>query len=467
MNQPNNTAVPIRRDIPIITSVSNNSSVRRVVTTQSASPATTQPIPPAILQPTYSVPKPAASLPPKLPTIRVKALESMKEVNKLPIVNTQPKPQTVNKPPQHSVAKKSVSVPVVRRPALPTLPTRTSNVANQPKPQPAITANQQPVKLWNNVIGSHQKEPVQQPIIRISVNNCDANKSGPTSTNRQNLQAVKNGAEKNHLRFTMKQYGPSRAPLRTASPVTAANANRNNQMHFTMKNVGPNQIVSTVPGRTASPVVENATDNSSTLKINQVFEGVSEDFVEDLLIEGTQPPPSMECPSSLFDDLVKEVATDKQTIDTGSSVKIIPGADATCSDYRCNICLEFSETLNQYKTHMCQAHSRPWICCVCHAGFKSQTEYFAHLPANKLVKCKLSPNGNRSFICIVDPPIILMKNQKVFAFRCKHCKDVAFQNQRNYVQHSQRHAQMFRCKKCPTKPLTVDMMRQHLNHHTT
>lgn len=208
--------------------------------------------------------------------------------------------------------------------------------------------------------------------------------------------------------------------------------------------------------------IENATDNSSTLKINQVFEGVSENFGEIFLGE-----PQIEThgnnasPSPLLDDLVKEIESDKPPLEPYDIISLVKDTDERCADYRCNICLDFNDSYANYKEHMCKIHGFKIVCTKCHEGFLNIQRFTSH----GTLSCQRAPNAKRPFICIVDPPIIIMRNQKVIGFRCKHCVHLAFENQRNYVTHAQRHAKLFRCKLCPTKLLTKPVMRQHLQHH--
>lgn len=214
-------------------------------------------------------------------------------------------------------------------------------------------------------------------------------------------------------------------------------------------------------------VIEHATENSSVLRIDQVYESVSDEFVEDLLVE--KRPTSA---SPLSDTLVKE-AVDKpaaakngavQSKKSANPITFIPSSNNKCTDFRCNICLAFNETFDEFKTHMHRQHQYNFVCDRCHDSFRTHQLYDLHLnPATK--ECVNPENSKRTFICIVDPPVILMKSNKVFAFRCKYCS-VAFHNQRNYVQHAQRHAKLFRCKLCPqAKAMSATAMQQHLNQH--
>lgn len=233
---------------------------------------------------------------------------------------------------------------------------------------------------------------------------------------------------------------------------------------FTLRNCGSDTNGSVNQLHEQTLQIENATENSSTLKINQVFEGVSEHFGENFLLDQTVEVHT-QSPSPLLDNLVKEIASDKQPNDACDVIALVKDSDERCADYRCNICLVFNDSFTAYKVHMAKSHGFNIICSTCHNGFANAQSYTYHIRVSGGSVCELTPKSNRPFICIVDPPISLMRNQKVFAFRCKYCTKLAFQNQRNYVQHAQRHAKWFRCKLCPTKPLSSSVMQQHLLHH--
>lgn len=387
-------------------------SVPKPAAIPSTSSANIQSAPTATNQQWFPV---SSSVPSAPPTIRVKAIESMKEkMDDKPMVNIQPQQPVVRPQQQHAVAKKRVTLPPVLKTTSYYMPKPYDE--NNLRKQSAAVTNQQPVKLWNNVTQKEQAPP------SLTVH---------FGSTKNNLTAI---IRKSPPPGNMKQY-----------------TNRANK-------------TSSNPPRNAVPIVENAVDNASVLKINQVFEGVDDDFVEDLLHDNnSQASSSVDVQSPMFDNLVKEVVKEKQIVEPytlSNSVKIIEGTDQSCLDYRCNICLTFNDSYDAYRLHVARAHGLNFTCDKCHSSFDTLPVFRKHFP------CKSTANASRSFICIVDPPIILMKNKKVFAFRCKHCKDVAFQNQRNYVLHAQRHAQLFRCKRCPTKPLTMRLMKQHLQHHT-
>lgn len=354
---------------------------------------------------------------------------SISQVIRMPAANSNVSPVTT------TTAKKAPAV-------YPKLPTEKRTQSD---------AVQQPVKLWNNVMLQTPKEPLR---IHVSV------KTRETGQGSSNLKLPS--------KETQKQY----------------------------------------------PIENDANDGVSSLKIGQVFEGVNEDMVDELQIVPLSPsssspspspqpvasptpttisqPPtpqpafaikSIQSASPLLDTLVKEIAHDTNGIQTAyltdESVKlvtIVRSDDKSCADYRCNICLTFNDSNVQYREHMQRKHGFRVVCEQCHEAFNHQQAFLNHLKVDSdsgvtisgrplfKSKCSLSANASRTYICIVEPPIILMRNEKVFAFRCKYC-DLAFQTQRNYVQHAQRHAKQFRCKRCPTKPLNIDLMREHLTHH--
>lgn len=349
-------------------------------------------------------PVPDASKLAKLPTIRVKALESMTESIQPPVVNASNSSHTV-KIVNGSLPFKKPNVPLsikmstkTSQPASITNATNKPNDVGQPKP---------PVKLWNDVMQKNAKKPIELLVI--------------------------------------------------------SNGNQTNK---------DNSVICLKP--TEQRNIENAKENSSALKIGQVFESVSDEFVEDLLVEKASSL------SPMLDTLVKQIATDQNGSKPAKGVpdanlnrvhlndtdanrtRIIYEANEACFDYRCNICLQFNDSFTEFKSHMFRIHQYALTCQACHESFITRSEYNDHLTN---ATCRHQPNSKRSFICIVDPPVVLMKNDKVFAFRCKHC-DLAFKNQRNYVQHAQRHARMFRCKRCEkSKAVFLPQMQQHLKNH--
>lgn len=356
--------------------------------------------------------KATAPAPAPLPTIRVKTVESLQNSN-------QQSNSSENARSDHAyaVAKKRTTVnPVVRStPINQSVISGQSNGSSNGPPNgssnwvpvkgipPKVVVNsapkeQQPVKLWNNMMQINSKKPLE---LKITVQ-----KNRPT-------------------------YDKTSRKLPVLQPT--------------------------------EELIENTDESGSLLKIDQVYESVSEEFVEDLLEDITNPSrESSESSSPLLDTLVKEVETDDSTSNK-NVVTFVHEKAESCLDYRCSICLVFNSTYRQYQQHMLNEHDHSFICEQCHSPFTTQNMFVQHLNESG-GKCCRSTNSDRPYICIVDPPIILMRNEKVFAFRCKHC-NLAFQNQRNYVQHAQRHAKLFRCKKCPTKPLPMDLMRQHLDHH--
>lgn len=349
-----------------------------------------------------------ASKPANVPQIRVKAIESLKELNQsVPSNNSTNAVKIVNGTVSMKTPNLPLSVKVSTRPVLrPAIPMNTNAVENR------SNASDQPVKLWNDVIQKNAPSKKQLELLVIT--------NGSKATMDESIICLK---------------------------------------------------------PTKNNVIENATDNSSSLKIGQVYESVSDEFVEDLLIDKTA---SVTSPSPMLDTLVKEITTEqnkakdaakipdanleKCNIDDTSAnqIRIINDSHEACFDFRCNICLHFSETFNQFKEHMLNCHQYSFTCQICHEPFITRIEYNGHIRNGA---CYKAPNSKRSFICIVDPPVILMKNEKVFAFRCKHCS-LAFKNQRNYVQHAQRHAKLFRCKRCTgNKAMVLGQMRNHLKQH--
>lgn len=391
---------------------------------------------------------------PPQPAIRVKTIDSRVDANKMP---TPPE----NRPKQQAFAKKSVTVRSV---------VRTPNGDYRLKmPNGAMQQKQQ------------QQQPSAPPPPRIT--QVTPAPARTASVAYPKLPTVK-----------QTQPNPVQQPVKLwNNMMSKATVEPSLKVHVSTRN--------SLQGFTAiqeNPVENDANDGTSLLKIGQVFEGVSDDFVEDLFLETAVPsspstqtmsaptPPSTPQPlqmqplqssSPLLDTLVKEMEHDPnngiQTAtvndDNVKLVTIVQNDDKSCADYRCNICLNFNDSKLQYREHMLRKHGFRVICERCHDAFNHQQAFIDHFKYDSSdgvgsMKCALSANANRTYICIVEPPIILMRNEKVFAFRCKYC-DLAFQNQRNYVQHAQRHAKLFRCKQCPTKPLNIDLMREHLTHH--
>ncbi|XP_055305382.1 uncharacterized protein LOC129570038 [Sitodiplosis mosellana] len=355
--------------------------------------------------PTITVASAMPATPASSPVIRVKALESMKQTNQTNAANT---PKIVNTP---IATKPTAPVQRVSQPAsvhrLPTLrpseiPKNGAESERRPIASNKKTSDNNPVKLWNNVIQKNNTGKDLDYLVLANTEDTGADESV----------------------FCLKP---------------------------------------------TKEVIEHATENSSLLKIDQVYECVSDEFVEDLLVE--KRPTSA---SPLLDTLVKEVADNHnkpvaikngvQTKRAALPLTFIPSTNNKCTDFRCNICLDFNETFEEFKTHMFRKHQYNFLCEKCHDVFRTRQLFELHLNA-ATNECTNPENSKRTFICIVDPPVILMKSNKVFAFRCKHCS-IAFHNQRNYVQHAQRHAKLFRCKLCPqAKAMPANAMQNHLNQH--
>lgn len=415
--------------------------------------------------------------PPAQRTILAKPIESLNGANQIP----------GNRPKLQAVAKKSVTV--VRAPngayrkIAPSVQSNSNVMQPQQQPRPAI----------------HRITRMPNPITTSSV--APAAVAAPVCSAtiiQPKLQMVKQKPAN-----AVQQ--PPAPPVKLWNNMMPKAANEPLRIHVSVKTRETRQDNSDatfsleVPQE--GPIGSDASNGASTLKIGQVFESVDEDDMVDLLqmvpspssqpVSEPTPPPQSPPPlmiqsvhssaSPMLDTLVKEVAHDAQSKDkngmltaylnddTVKLVKIVQNGDKSCADFRCNTCLTFNDSHLQYREHMLQEHGCKVICERCHEAFNHQQAFINHLkldgvPGARSMKCSLSPNANRYYICIVEPPIILMRNEKVFAFRCKYC-DLAFENQRAYVQHAQRHARLFRCKKCPTKPLNIDLMREHLTHH--
>lgn len=345
---------------------------------------------------------------PPAPAIRVKAIESMKETNPPTAVNA-------------------------------------ANKANAPN-------NANPVKIVNGL------KPFRMPAIPMSI----TVKSGLDTAKTQSAAGQR--TMENGVRLWNKVN--EKTPTKPIEILVISNGSQTNK---------DKSVICLKP--TEENNIENATNNSSSLKIGQVYECVSDAFVEDLLDERNTQKAS---PSPLLDTLVEEIVQTptraKQTeciqdansnqMDAENSdfnnVRIVYEENETCFDYRCNICLQFNKSFPEFKAHMFRTHKYALTCQTCHESFITRDEYFHHM---ERAVCRNPPNSKRQFVCIVDPPTVLMRNDTVFAFRCKHC-DIAFRNQRNYVQHAQRHAKTFRCKRCPKSgALHLKQMQQHLKKH--
>ncbi|XP_031628688.1 uncharacterized protein LOC116344339 [Contarinia nasturtii] len=295
-----------------------------------------------------------------------------------------------------------------------------------------------------------------------------------TVQGRAPVQKVNNGHEKNQqpVTYTNKSTStptPTPAPTPTVklwNNVIQNNATEKDFDYLVVANKEEaNKDNSVFRLKPTNEMIEHASGStSSSLKIQQVFECVTDEFVEDLLVEKEKPPAtkSNKEPSPPVDTILEQVVNN-QNAQTNKAITFVPTSNGQCTDYRCNICLLFNDTYNDYLAHMCRVHQCNYVCRKCHEGFERKIAKLQHLEPNGV--CTRPENAQRSFICIVDPPVILMKNGKVFAFKCKHCS-LAFHNQRNYVHHAQRHAKTFRCKLCTAaKALTSELMQQHLKQH--
>lgn len=213
---------------------------------------------------------------------------------------------------------------------------------------------------------------------------------------------------------------------------------------------------------------ESVSKNGSSLKIGQVFGSVNDKFVENLLIDRTKSEQKihqaqdttqkrlMQNPANLNQS---RIVNDSQTAKkkTATTNVVISKHEV---DLRCNFCLKLCEKFDELKEHMFTEHKFSFVCDICFEPFKFRGPYDHHRAGLSSFPCKI--NGSRPYICIVDPPVILLKNNQVHAFKCKHCK-LAFFNQKNYVQHAQKHATNFRCKRCQSsKPISAEQMILHL-----
>lgn len=411
------------------------------------------------------------------PTIRAKTIESLTDANQVP--ENRPKPQ--------AFAKKSVTVRTIER---------TPNGLYR-------------FKAANGVMQQQQQQQLTQPINQVTriTNAKITTASAPAAAANPARTAPISYSKLPTMKPTQAKPNPVQQPVKLWNNMMTNKAPLEPlRIHVSVKtrelNQGDNNSNATLSLQTSQekPIEENASDGGSMLKIGQVFQGVNEDMVDLLQMvpsssqtppaptpQPPSPPPpftiqSVQSASPMLDTEIEHNQDNDNTNGTQTAylnddnvklVTIVQNGDKNCDDYRCNICLTFNDSNTQYREHMLRQHGYKIICDRCHDAFNYQHEYMKHLKIDesagdggreRTLKCSLSANANRTYICIVEPPIILMRNEKVFAFRCKHC-DLAFQNQRNYVQHAQRHAKQFRCKQCPTKPLNIDLMREHLTHH--
>lgn len=396
------------------------------------------------------------------PAIRVKPIGNLTNANQMPAsLDTHPKPQ--------AFAKKSVSIRSI---------VRTSDGTFR-------------LKMPNDGIQKQQQQ-LRQPNQTIGISSASASNASTSVTTASQLNPVKQPVK---LWNNMMMTKATAEPLKVH--VSVKMRTEDNETRFPMHQRQQQQ--SQPQPLHENPIENGALDGASVLKIGQVFEGVNENFADDIFNESNiEPTPQYpnQTTGSLLEALAREVDHNNQSNnningkaataapqpqpqkvltqrrivitdeDDDSPVTIIQNDDKNCSDYRCNMCLTFNDSLDTYRDHMWLKHEVNLICERCHGAFSHELAFQNHLEtsANGSIECPLSSNAARTYICIVEPPIILMRNEKVFAFRCKNC-DLAFQNQRNYVQHAQRHAKLFRCKLCPTKPLNIDLMSKHLTHH--
>lgn len=220
-------------------------------------------------------------------------------------------------------------------------------------------------------------------------------------------------------------------------------------------------------------IIEPASTNQSPLQIEQVFEGVNQTFVENLLIDKSKQQQQAKnklksTVSPLLDSLVEQVANKQNAPQPRKQnpepVVFVDANSSACLDLRCNICLELCSTSKSFEEHMINKHDYPYVCSTCHETFKSLTLFAKHTQSKG--QCIQTMNKSRPYNCIVPAPTILLKNNKIDAFKCKHCR-YAFHDQRLYVQHAQRHSTLFRCKLCKlAKAMEIAKMRFHLKYET-
>lgn len=415
---------------------------------------------------------------PPQPAIRVATTETLNGANQIPN----------NRPRLQAVAKKSVTVRTIGRTPTGVYRLNVTNGAMQQQPPP----QQQQLRPVHKITRIPNANATAAPVSIVTANKAPIVHSKLPTAKQTESSAVQQPVK---LWNNMMIQTPKEPFKIQVSVQTREVGQRNSNLKFPSEEA-----------QKQKPIENDASDAASALKIGQVFEGVNEDMVEMLQmfpsspslspapspspqpVSTPTPPPPTPQPafaiksvqstgSPMLDTLVKEITHDNNGMQTAyltdESVKlvtIVQSDDKSCADYRCNICLTFNDSNLQYCEHMLRKHGFRVICEQCHEAFNHQQAFIHHMKvdfsggAGRSLKCSLPANAGRTYICIVEPPIILMRDEKVFAFRCKHC-DLAFQTQRNYVQHAQRHAKQFRCKKCPTKPLNIDLMREHLTHH--
>lgn len=245
--------------------------------------------------------------------------------------------------------------------------------------------------------------------------------------------------------------------------VVTSNRNESkNQTTYSLKKVTNN-----------TAIIEPATTNQSPLQIEQVFEGVNETFVENLLIDKSKQQQQAKNKlkstlSPLLDSIVEQVANRQNAPQPRKQnpepVVFVDANSSACLDLRCNICLELCSTSKSFEEHMINKHDYPYVCSTCHETFKSLTSFAKHAQSKGL--CIQSMNRSRPYNCIVPAPTILFKDNMIDAFKCKHCR-YAFYDQKLYVQHAQRHSTLFRCKLCKlAKAMEIEKMRFHLKYET-
>lgn len=294
----------------------------------------------------------------------------------------------------------------------------------------------------------------KQPVIRVraieslgSTTERVSNVSPHQVADTINTKTVNNVAENAPVKLLNQIHAPDSKANDSLELIAIPNTNSKDQTVFSLTS---NNI--------------NSTNNCSTLKIGQVFESVNDEFVEKLLIQNQSQSKNESDPKKEILIQVSTSPTSKQTISAKNTLKrgtirFVPQTDQRCLDFRCNLCLTFTDTMYAYKDHMFSIHGFTIVCDICHEPFKTRQTYEEHRAT-----CSSSNiSASRPYICIVDPPVVLLKGNQVHAYKCHNCK-LAFFNRKSYVQHAQRHSHQFRCKQCTNlKAMTALELRSHLS----
>lgn len=135
---------------------------------------------------------------------------------------------------------------------------------------------------------------------------------------------------------------------------------------------------------------------------------------------------------------------------------------STFNDYRCGICLQFNKNVDDFRAHIMRSHPNQIICENCQDIFVNLQNFDNHLGKNEFnaKKCQLARNSKRKFICKINVPKTYPN-----VFCCPNCSKF-FSLQHRYIQHALEHVSLFTCAQCPTKYLQIDLMREHIGHHS-